>query len=114
MAMRRPVQGAGPGTSGVGVIVGCKFGSTYPHIWDFLCDNRWDDDSEREVGTLLITSGDGKVRVWLNDRAGQASAWVSGSSLSEALERAENGLEGEDLEWRSTALQSQKRSGKRS
>lgn len=67
---------------------------------EFLGESSWPDGAEREPGTVLICTGEGRWRVWLNDKGSGTAAWTSGSTLEEALFSAEKGLREDTLEWR--------------
>jgi len=100
--MKRPARRPGDLGGGVdlSVPVPCALADDYPHLWAFLADPQYDDGEQRETGTLLVTVGEGRVRVWLHDRAESCSAWVSGDDLTLALLACEKGLASGSLEWR--------------
>lgn len=66
----------------------------------FITQEQWPDGSERTPGTILLCSGDGLFKVWLCDKDADCSAWVTGSSLYDVLERANAICGGEAHEWR--------------
>lgn len=78
----------------------CEWSKRYVHLFEFLTADRWDDGSEREPGTLLLCSGEGRIRVWLNNRAEGLSAWLSGSTVTEALGAIEAALASGTVDWR--------------
>lgn len=78
----------------------CPLTEAYPALDEFLTLTVWDDGSRRETGTLLLCTGDGRYRAWLNDRDAGVSAWVSSGTLSGLLEAIEKGLREGGMEWR--------------
>lgn len=74
--------------------------SKFPAVWEYLAVSVWDDGSARETATLLLFCEDGQVKVCLNDREAQRSAWASGRTLDDALEALEGGLEEGSTSWR--------------
>lgn len=84
----------------LGCVLPCAFGEDYPTLWAFLTEVEYDDGSTREPGTVLVCVGEGRARLWLHDKDEGCSAWVSASSISDALASAERGLHNNSLEWR--------------
>lgn len=80
----------------------------YQALVEFIRVEEWMDGSVRTPGTLLLCWGDGRWRLWLNNRDGSETAWVSSDSLEGVLSAANTGLANGDLEWRP----SQERKGK--
>ena len=80
-----------------------------PLLWAMLTDDLWDDGSARLRGTLLVLVDGGTVKLWLNDRACERAAWVSGESLDDALDALEGGLYANALAWRSQAASKHKK-----
>jgi hypothetical protein len=72
----------------------------YPALAEFLTLTRWEDQSPRDTGTMLICWGEGRWRAWLNDRDSQANSWLSGDTLADLLLSVESGLREGTLEWR--------------
>lgn len=72
-----------------------------PWIVAFLTETRWDDGSERQPGSILVTAEEGLWKAWVNDRAGLRSAWLSCPDLLGLLGRVEAGLSDGTLSWRS-------------
>lgn len=87
--------------------------SPLPHVVQFITDTQWPDGVEREPGTILLCSGDGRLRAWLNDKDAGMSAWVSAASLYSLWERVEAILAGEACEWRKTREAPRGRGGHR-
>lgn len=80
-----------------------------PVLWEFLTVEAWEDGEARRTGTVLIFIEEGSVKLCLNDRDQDQVAFVTGSSLEEAFEAADAGLDGDSLDWR----QSRRAGGKR-
>jgi hypothetical protein len=78
----------------------CDWSRRYVTLFAFLTDDRWDDGSEREPGTMLLCSGEGRVRIWLHSRSEGLSAWLSGGTFEEAFGAAETALAAGNVEWR--------------
>lgn len=78
----------------------CKLTAKYPGLAEFLSSVAWTAEEARETGTVLICTGDGRWRAWLNDRDGGVTAWVSAGTLTGLLDALEQGLVGGGLEWR--------------
>ncbi len=72
----------------------------YPDLVDFLCMSKWPDGAPRETGTAMIFCEDLKWKVWLHDRDGKASCFVSANSLGGALGAAEGAVSGQTGDWR--------------
>jgi hypothetical protein len=76
------------------------FSTAYPGLLEMLSSVKWPDGSRRASSTLLIFLDQGQAKLCLNDRDQGLTAWVSGSSISEALASLEASLQTERLEWR--------------
>ena len=86
-----------------------EFASSYPLLAAFIVEDRFDDATPRDPGTLLICVGDGVVKAWLHDRAEGLSAWLSAPTISELLDLVETGFEGDGIEWRASQGQNGRR-----
>lgn len=78
----------------------CPFGKAYPGLAEFVSQTKWPDGSERVCGTLLLLCEDGRAKVWVNDKDGGVSCWVSGDTLAAALKAAEKAVTGTGGDWR--------------
>jgi len=74
-----------------------------PEVWAYLADTKYADGQPRATATLMVIVESGVVKVCLNDRDNDRSAWVSGRSFQEALEALEVGLVGGRTDWRARA-----------
>jgi hypothetical protein len=87
--------------SGEGTVKG-----DFAAIAEFVSMGSWEDGTPRVPGTLLVCTGDGAWRAWLNDRDGEVAAWTSADTLQGLLEAVETGLREGSLTWRPTAKRS--------
>lgn len=85
------------------------FPGVYPLLHEHLTLVRWDDGKPRQVSTLMVTQEDGVWRGCLNDRANQRSVWVSAATFYAVLDRLEDGLQRDSLEWRRNSWQGGRR-----
>lgn len=72
----------------------------FRHVWDFICESRYDDGTDRLPGTVLLCVGEGRVRLWLHNRDEGLSAWLSGGSVEAVFEAANQALGTATVEWR--------------
>lgn len=97
--IRRP--GAAPAASSApAVLPVCEFAERYPALLEFLSLTSWDDGAPRVPGSALLTHEDGVFKLWLNDRACDRTAWLSGLTVSILLESAESGILADSIGWR--------------
>lgn len=80
----------------------CALSLRFVALTEFLTVSEWEPGTARETGTLLVCTGDGRWRAWLNDRDNQMAAWASSATLEGLLNALEQGLRVGGLEWRST------------
>lgn len=100
MALHRgSTSGKGPKSSPIVSRAGPAW-HHFPHIMDFLTQDRWSENVRRELGTLLIVFEDGRFRVWVNDKDGRRTAWCSCESVEGLLDALEANLATDGLEWR--------------
>lgn len=98
--MRRPVVSSDGSVVGSRAFVDEEFIASFPTLYAWLCDVKWDDGVARQPGTMLLCVDAGVLKVWLNDKALSRSAWLSGDSLAGLLAAVESGLRDETLAWR--------------
>lgn len=79
--------------------VGCDL-VTFPSIVGFLRDEKWDDGSPRQTGTILLMCSEGMWKAWVNDKDVKRSAFVSSDSLRGLLDEVNDGIELDNLDWR--------------
>lgn len=73
---------------------------SFPVLWQFLTDDRWEDGGVRQLPTLLVFVGENGLTVALNDRDQGQTVFKSGSGLEGLLAALEDGLGKGSLEWR--------------
>ncbi len=79
----------------------CDLGKAMPTLVAFLSDATYEDLSARIPGSVTIfCPTEGGMRLCLNDKDTGECAFVSGSSLTELLMRADDGLATGSLDWR--------------
>lgn len=78
-----------------------EFSAKYPAIWEYLTLEQFDDKTARETSTLLVLTEDGCVKLCLNDRAANATCWVSGATMTAAMTKLEASLASGEAEFRS-------------
>lgn len=105
MGFKRRVVPADKRMPESGELRACQFGKSFPHLAEFLTDDTFEGGAFRLPGTVLICSGEGRVRVWINDKAEGLTAWVSGSTVWDALCAADEAIYSADTEWRSASAQ---------
>lgn len=76
------------------------FAKRHPELWSHLADEQYEDGSPRERSTLMVFVEDGLVKLCLNDRDQNRTAWISALTLQEAMGALEKGLAGGRLDWR--------------
>ena len=76
------------------------FGGKYPTIAEYMCDTWWNDGKPREVSTLAISFDDNSVRIALNDKALQQTAYTNAATVEEALDLLEESLTSGRGVWR--------------
>lgn len=86
---------------GLGVRL-CPLVDRFPALWEYLTETADEEGKARQTATLLITLDGDRLKAWFNDRDNSRSAWVSGSTLTGVLESLEEGLKGDELDWRFT------------
>jgi len=89
----------GPGGSGP-PLARSDWNRRYVHVWSFIADDRYDDGGERLPGTILLCTGEGRVRLWLHNRDEGLSAWLSGETVEAVFGSAEEALGTATVEWR--------------
>jgi hypothetical protein len=71
-----------------------------PLLWDMLTDTMWDDGKPRVPSTILLLCDGGSVKLWLNDRATDRTAWIAAECLERAFLALEEGLATCSVMWR--------------
>lgn len=76
------------------------FKGEYPFLTEFLTATQYEDGTARATGTILLFVDNGCMKLVLNDRDNQRSAFIEKSELLEAFAAAEAGLRNESLTWK--------------
>ena len=100
--MRKPAETPAGGAVLGTPIVGELF-SGHKAVWEMLTEDKWDDGTPRIRATLLVLCDGPVVKLWLNDRALQRAAWVSGDSLEAVMEALDHGIAEDTLAWKPQA-----------
>jgi len=74
------------------------FKGNFPTLWKFLAKRR-DLGETHQTGCITLFVDGEKIKLCINDRPTRQSSFVSGSSLLEALARAERGIKEGSLTW---------------
>lgn len=77
-----------------------ELATRFAAVGEFLTCSEWSKGVPRQTGSLLLCVDQGLLKVWVNDRDGERSAWVSGDSLEAVLDAVERGLREDRLDWR--------------
>lgn len=90
----------------------CALMKQYPALVEFLTLDVWDAQNVRETGTVLACFNGDRWTMWLNDRDSGRSAWISGDTLTDLLDSAEDGLRSSSIEWRGASKKGKGGKGK--
>jgi len=72
----------------------------YPGLQAFLVQTKWEDGAARLTGTLMLVAEGGRYKVWVHDRDGKRSVWLSGDSVEQVTQHAEDVVSGGPADWR--------------
>lgn len=100
MALRKPLPGQQYGQAAP-MFDDQDFRQLYPNLYEYLFTDRWADGSVRQTSTLSVFSDNGALKVVLNDRDNNRSAFFSAKRFNEALESMETALREETVDWKS-------------
>jgi hypothetical protein len=88
------IEGSSIPTSSAGLL------SVYPAVAEFLSLTQWEDGSSRTTGTVMIFVEDACWKIWANDRDAGQGCFLSGSTLTLAMEQLEVALSSGSGDWR--------------
>jgi hypothetical protein len=108
MALKKPSASPTPAKA-VDIIIWEEALPGLPLLGEFMFSAVYDDDSPRQLPTLMLFLHEGRLTAALNDRDQLRTAFVSGDSLDGVLEALEGGLAGDSLGWRPNKPQGKKR-----
>lgn len=77
-----------------------EFEKNWPNLYAHIFDAAYEDGTKRVGSSLVMFSERGLLKVALNDNEAGLVAFVCASHFLEALERLEQGLLDETLDWR--------------
>lgn len=100
MALRKPKPGELLGPQDP-PFVDNAFQGDYPCLTEYLFTRQWADGSHRMTSTLSIFTDNGALKLVINDRDNNRSAFISKPTWAEALEALESGLAHDSLDWKS-------------
>lgn len=72
----------------------------YPVLWAFLTQHKWEDDSPRDPGSMLVFVQDSMLKAMLRDRNDGTCLWVAAGSLQGLLDAVEGSLMDPGADWR--------------
>jgi hypothetical protein len=108
MALKRPSASPTPPPNTCSIDWSAALPGT-PLLAEFMFSPVYDDDSKRELPTLMLFLHDGRLTAALNDRDQARTAFVSGDSLASVLVALEAGIAADALGWRPNKPQSRKK-----
>jgi len=79
------------------------FAKTHPTLTEMLYATSYEDKSPRTTSTLLIFCDNGVLRVCLNDRDNNRSAFLTGETVEGTLLALEDQLATQTVEWKMKA-----------
>lgn len=79
---------------------GGDFQVNYPALWEYLAYGQYPDGSARVTATLLVVYEDGLLKLCLNDRAAERSAWASSDEFYDLFEGMNKALAEGTVVWR--------------
>jgi len=101
--IRKEQAPKGPGGAQGKVVPPEDIVSRFPALWEYLSLDRWEDGKKREVSSLTLFWGDGRLKAALNDKANGRVLFSAGTSLSDLLVSLEAALVSGDAEWKVSA-----------
>lgn len=79
----------------------CPVGKEYPTLVSFITDVTFEDGEARTPGSITIfRAQEGGLRLCLNDKGTEESAFLAGGSITDLFRAAEEGLLFQSLDWR--------------
>jgi len=72
----------------------------YPSVLSFLGADRYGDGTARERGTITFFADSTELKAAINDKDGEASAYVTGKSFKGILDVLDRKLTDDTLDWR--------------
>lgn len=72
----------------------------YPALWAFLTQTRWEDDTARDPGSMLVFLQDGMLKAMLRDKNDGTCLWVAARGFTGLLDVLEACLLDPAADWR--------------
>lgn len=76
------------------------FNKRFPTVAAYICDDKWEDGTDREPSTFSVSCRDGLIQIAMNDKELKQSLYTSAGSLQEALGLMEKALAAGVDAWR--------------
>lgn len=89
-----------------------KWAKDYPHLWEFLHMETYEDGTARRLPTITLFVSPTGLQACLNDRDQSMAAFVTGESLEALWAALEGGLSMDSLDWRRSSPPPQKKRGR--
>jgi len=99
MALRKPRPGEFCGPTDP-VFSDNAFSGDYPTLHEYLFCARWPDGTPRATSTLSIFTDNGSMKLVVNDRDNNRSAFFSAETFRDLLDKVEAALSCESADWR--------------
>lgn len=78
-----------------------EFKARYPSIYEYLTVTRWADGSNRVTSTISVFIDNGALKLVINDRDNNRSAFFSAPTFEDTLVRMEEALTEDSADWKS-------------
>jgi len=78
-----------------------EFAKKWPNVLEYLITDRWTDGTVRVTSTLSIFTDGVSLKVVLNDRDNNRSAFFCEATFAEAMEAMEDALRLDRVDWKS-------------
>jgi len=77
------------------------FKGDFPNLYEYLTLTRWQDGSIRQTSTLTIFIDNRALKIVINDRDNQRSAFFNARTWGECLVKLETALSDDTVDWKS-------------
>jgi len=104
--LKKPAPGQMYGTAST-PFVDEEFINEYPTITEYLFTSKWTDGSVRATSTLSIFTDGDAMKVVLNDRDNNRSAFFCEATFSGAMHAMEKALREDKVDWKSRSSSGQ-------
>lgn len=76
------------------------FQGDWPTLYEYLFMTQWADGSFRHTSTMSVFTDNGIMKIVLNDRDNNRSAFFTGATWRDIFDKIEAALAGETVDWR--------------